>query len=87
MVTCNPSKDKAYALLKDQAKADYILKATFHAHVLLHYVHSTQDSRRSSCQKEKIREGNAQEKRGEEFFLFILHFRYKWCALFIGTLL
>ncbi|CAI0376793.1 unnamed protein product [Linum tenue] len=51
LVTYNPSKDKVYALLKDQAKADDILKAAFHAHVLLHSVHSAQDSRRSSSQK------------------------------------
>ncbi|XP_019703522.1 protein root UVB sensitive 6 isoform X2 [Elaeis guineensis] len=38
MVTYNPSKDKIYALLKDQAKSDDILKAAFHAHVLLYFV-------------------------------------------------
>ncbi|XP_078162832.1 protein root UVB sensitive 6-like [Carex rostrata] len=41
MVTYNPSKDKIYALLKDQAKSDDILKAAYHAHVLLHYINST----------------------------------------------
>jgi hypothetical protein len=29
-VTYNPSKGKIYALLKDQAKSDDILKAAFH---------------------------------------------------------
>ncbi|EXB80409.1 hypothetical protein L484_010979 [Morus notabilis] len=42
IVTYNPSKDKVYALLKDQAKSDDILKAAFHAHVLLHFIHSSQ---------------------------------------------
>ncbi|CAN1330819.1 Protein root UVB sensitive 6 [Linum perenne] len=51
IVTYNPSKDKVYALLKDQAKADDILKAAFHAHVLLHSVHSAQNSNQSSSQK------------------------------------
>ncbi|KAJ4748248.1 Protein root UVB sensitive 6 [Rhynchospora pubera] len=41
MVTYNQSKDKIYALLKDQAKSDDILKAAFHAHVLLHFINST----------------------------------------------
>ncbi|CAL1385170.1 unnamed protein product [Linum trigynum] len=58
LVTYNPSKDKVYALLKDQAKADDILKAAFHAHVLLHSVHSAQDSRRSSSQKVQDRDKN-----------------------------
>lgn len=30
VVTYNPSKGKVYALLKDQAKSDDILKAAFH---------------------------------------------------------
>ncbi|KAJ6835724.1 protein root UVB sensitive 6 [Iris pallida] len=38
IVTYNPSKGKIYALLKDQAKSDDILKASFHAHVLLHFI-------------------------------------------------
>ncbi|CAD5187303.1 unnamed protein product [Musa acuminata subsp. malaccensis] len=38
MVSYNPSKDKIYALLKDQAKSDDILKAAFHAHVLLYFI-------------------------------------------------
>ncbi|KAI8001935.1 Protein root UVB sensitive 6 [Camellia lanceoleosa] len=35
------SKGNIYALLKDQAKSDDILKAAFHAHVLLHIIHSS----------------------------------------------
>ncbi|OAY73898.1 Protein root UVB sensitive 6 [Ananas comosus] len=34
MVTYNPSKDKIYALLKDQAKSDDILKAAFHGWIM-----------------------------------------------------
>ncbi|XP_058089963.1 protein root UVB sensitive 6-like [Magnolia sinica] len=49
MVTYNPSKGNVYALLKDQAKSDDILKAAFHAHVLLHFI-------RSSNQKQASRE-------------------------------
>ncbi|GJM92346.1 hypothetical protein PR202_ga08812 [Eleusine coracana subsp. coracana] len=41
MVTYNPTKDKVYALLKDQAKSDDILKAAFHAHVLLHFINAS----------------------------------------------
>ncbi|GFY94666.1 root UVB sensitive protein [Actinidia rufa] len=41
MVTYNPSKGSIYALLKDQAKSDDILKAAFHAHVLLHIIRSS----------------------------------------------
>jgi hypothetical protein len=33
MVTYNPTKDKVYALLKDQAKSDDILKAAFHVSI------------------------------------------------------
>ncbi|KAK4804223.1 hypothetical protein SAY86_004040 [Trapa natans] len=40
VVTYNPAKGKIYALLKDKAKPDDILKAAFHAHVLLHFVSS-----------------------------------------------
>lgn len=36
MVTYNPTKDKVYALLKDQAKPDDILKAAFHVRSFLH---------------------------------------------------
>ncbi|KAB1208632.1 hypothetical protein CJ030_MR7G007718 [Morella rubra] len=48
MVTYNPSRGKIYALLKDQAKSDDILKAAFHAHVLLHFVQSSNDDRSSA---------------------------------------
>ncbi|KAK9286852.1 hypothetical protein L1049_015258 [Liquidambar formosana] len=40
LVTYNPSKGKVFALLRDQAKSDDILKAAFHAHVLLHCIRS-----------------------------------------------
>ena len=36
IVTYNPSKVKVYALLKDQAKSDDILKAAFHVRFLTH---------------------------------------------------
>lgn len=45
IVTYNPSKGNIYALLKDQAKSDDILKAAFHAHVLLHILRSPHQSR------------------------------------------
>ncbi|KAG8068664.1 hypothetical protein GUJ93_ZPchr0005g16033 [Zizania palustris] len=41
IVTYNPTKDKVYALLKDQAKPDDIVKAAFHAHVLLHFINAS----------------------------------------------
>ncbi|KAF6139609.1 hypothetical protein GIB67_033613 [Kingdonia uniflora] len=41
IVTYNPSKGNVYALLKDQAKSDDILKAAFHAHVLLYFIRSS----------------------------------------------
>ncbi|CAK7357212.1 unnamed protein product [Dovyalis caffra] len=44
IVTYNPSKDKVYALLKDQAKSDDVIKAAFHAHVLMHFIHSSNNS-------------------------------------------
>ncbi|KAF5733142.1 hypothetical protein HS088_TW17G00679 [Tripterygium wilfordii] len=44
MVTYNPSKSKVYALLKDQAKSDDILKAAFHAHMLLLFIQSSNAS-------------------------------------------
>lgn len=47
IVTYNPSKGHVYALLKDQAKSDDILKAAFHAHVLLHFIRSSSDSQSS----------------------------------------
>ncbi|KAK4745123.1 hypothetical protein SAY87_011435 [Trapa incisa] len=40
VITYNPARGKVYALLKDKAKSDDILKAAFHAHVLLHIVSS-----------------------------------------------
>lgn len=44
LVTYNPTKDNVYALLKDQAKSDDILKAAFHAHVLMHIIRSSQQN-------------------------------------------
>lgn len=41
MVTYNPVKNEVYALLKDKAKSDDILKAAFHGHVLLHSIRSS----------------------------------------------
>ncbi|BAT77254.1 Protein root UVB sensitive 6 [Vigna angularis] len=40
IVTYNPLKHKVYAVLKDQAKSDDILKAAFHAHVLFSLLNS-----------------------------------------------
>ncbi|XP_061357269.1 protein root UVB sensitive 6 [Gastrolobium bilobum] len=48
IVTYNPSKNKVYAVLKDQAKSDDILKAAFHAHVLLSFIKSSNESKDSS---------------------------------------
>ncbi|KAK2987001.1 hypothetical protein RJ640_024899, partial [Escallonia rubra] len=48
LVTYNPSKGNIYALFKDQAKSDDILKAAFHAHVLLHIIHSSSGAQSSS---------------------------------------
>ncbi|XP_070669293.1 protein root UVB sensitive 6-like isoform X2 [Malus domestica] len=44
VVTYNPSKGKVYALFKDQAKSDDILKAAFHAQVLLYFMQSSYNS-------------------------------------------
>ncbi|XP_039133560.1 protein root UVB sensitive 6 [Dioscorea cayenensis subsp. rotundata] len=41
IVTYNPAKGNIYALFKDQAKSEDILKAAFHAHVLLHCIRSS----------------------------------------------
>ncbi|XP_031490918.1 protein root UVB sensitive 6 [Nymphaea colorata] len=41
IVTYNPLKGYVYALLKDQAKPDDILKAAFHAYVLLHFIRAS----------------------------------------------
>ncbi|KAL1372856.1 hypothetical protein HN51_002924 [Arachis hypogaea] len=55
IVTYNPSKCKVYAVLKDQAKSDDILKAAFHAHVLLNFINSSNESKVSSQnQRENI---------------------------------
>ncbi|XWS20673.1 hypothetical protein CRYUN_Cryun31cG0123100 [Craigia yunnanensis] len=58
IVTYNPSKGKVYALLKDQAKSDDILKAAFHAHVLLHFIHSSNNSRSSSRSQQEHGDSN-----------------------------
>lgn len=52
IVSYNRSKGSIYALLKDQAKSDDILKATFHAHVLLHVIRSANESRSSTKESE-----------------------------------
>lgn len=52
IVTYNPSKGNIYALFKDQAKSDDILKAAFHAHVLLDIIQSFNQSQRSSSKNE-----------------------------------
>ncbi|EPS66086.1 hypothetical protein M569_08690, partial [Genlisea aurea] len=41
IVTYNPSKGNIYALFKDKAKSDDILKAAFHAHLLLHTIYTS----------------------------------------------
>ncbi|RZC49063.1 hypothetical protein C5167_017487 [Papaver somniferum] len=43
IVTYNPSKGNVCALLKDQAESDDVLKAAFHAHVLLHFIRSSSE--------------------------------------------
>lgn len=51
ILTYNPSKGNIYALLKEKAKSDDILKAAFHAHLLLHLLQSSnakQSSRKHS---------------------------------------
>ncbi|KAG8368929.1 hypothetical protein BUALT_Bualt15G0097500 [Buddleja alternifolia] len=48
IVTYNPSKGDIYALFKDQAKSDDILKAAFHAHVLLHIIRTSNQHQPSS---------------------------------------
>ncbi|XP_068652811.1 protein root UVB sensitive 6-like [Aristolochia californica] len=52
IVTYNPAKGNVYALFKDQAKSDDILKAAFHAHVLLHFIRSSSANR--SLKKEGV---------------------------------
>nr|KYP52099.1 UPF0420 protein C16orf58 isogeny [Cajanus cajan] len=51
IVTYDPSKHKVYAVLKDQAKSDDILKAAFHAHVLLSFLKSSNESMASSLKQ------------------------------------
>ncbi|MQL77223.1 hypothetical protein Taro_009629 [Colocasia esculenta] len=48
IVTYNPSRDKVYALLKDRAESEDILKAAFHCHVLLHFIRSS-NLKNSNC--------------------------------------
>uniref|UniRef100_A0A0D9V8R2 2-C-methyl-D-erythritol 4-phosphate cytidylyltransferase n=1 Tax=Leersia perrieri TaxID=77586 RepID=A0A0D9V8R2_9ORYZ len=57
MVTYNPAKDKVYALLKDQAKSDDIIKAAFHAHVLLHFINASH-ARKQMTSKRSDNYGN-----------------------------
>ncbi|KAF8642732.1 hypothetical protein HU200_067113 [Digitaria exilis] len=52
IVTYNPTKDKVYALLKDQAKSDDIIKAAFHAHVLLHFINASHARRLKQKRKQ-----------------------------------
>ncbi|PWZ09352.1 Protein root UVB sensitive 6 [Zea mays] len=59
MVTYNPTKDKVYALLKDQAKSDDIIKAAFHAHVLLHFINA------SHARRLKLKQKQANPERSE----------------------
>ncbi|CAL0332714.1 unnamed protein product [Lupinus luteus] len=61
IVTYNPSKCKVYVVLKDQAKPDDILKAAFHAHVLLSFLNSANESKVSSW------------KQGEDFNSNVTH--------------
>ncbi|KAK4438414.1 protein root UVB sensitive 6 [Sesamum alatum] len=48
IITYNPSKGNIYALFKDQAKSDDILKAAFHAHVLLHIIDTSSQNQATS---------------------------------------
>ncbi|KAK7376405.1 hypothetical protein VNO78_34691 [Psophocarpus tetragonolobus] len=50
IVTYNPSKHKVYAVLKEQAQSDDILKAAFHAHVLFSLIKSSNDSKATSSE-------------------------------------
>ncbi|KAK4476804.1 hypothetical protein RD792_015964, partial [Penstemon davidsonii] len=52
IVTYSPHKGKIFALFKDQAKSDDILKAAFHAHVLLHIIHTSNQSQSSTKKRE-----------------------------------
>ncbi|KAG8364031.1 hypothetical protein BUALT_Bualt19G0083900 [Buddleja alternifolia] len=55
IVTYDPSKGNIYALFKDEAKSDDILKATFHAHVLLHIIRTSNYDEPSSKKGEHNR--------------------------------
>ncbi|KAJ0233255.1 hypothetical protein HA466_0284640 [Hirschfeldia incana] len=51
MVTYSPTKGKVYALLKHQANSDDILKAAFHAHVLLHFMKQSKYDMKKSVEQ------------------------------------
>ncbi|KAH0897069.1 hypothetical protein HID58_046637, partial [Brassica napus] len=51
MVTYSPTKGKVYALLKDQASSDDILKAAFHAHVLLNFMNQSKGGASKSVEQ------------------------------------
>ncbi|KAG4401473.1 hypothetical protein AAZX31_07G253000 [Glycine max] len=53
IVTYNPSKHKVYAVLKDQAKSDDILKAAFHAHVLFFSLMKSLNENKASSLKQR----------------------------------
>ncbi|KAK7263768.1 hypothetical protein RJT34_31365 [Clitoria ternatea] len=59
MVTYNPLKNKVYAVLKDQAKPDDILKAAFHAHVLLSFIKSSNERKASSFKQREALNSDA----------------------------
>eukprot|EP00250_Pteridium_aquilinum_P024343 c2894_g1_i1 orf=227-2017(+) len=48
LVTYNPTKLQAFALLKEKASSDDVLKATFHAQVLEHILQKTSSSRQGT---------------------------------------
>ncbi|KAL0357243.1 UNVERIFIED_CONTAM: protein root UVB sensitive 6 [Sesamum calycinum] len=52
IITYNPSKGNIYALFKDQAKSDDILKAAFHAHVLLHIIDTSSQDQATSTKRD-----------------------------------
>ncbi|XP_078434512.1 root UVB sensitive protein (Protein of unknown function, DUF647) [Wolffia australiana] len=56
IITYNPTKNKVYALLKDKAESDDILKAAFHAHVL-HFIFS---SNSKQALKKKSKQGRSE---------------------------
>ncbi|KAG6422161.1 hypothetical protein SASPL_118724 [Salvia splendens] len=70
IVTYNPSKGNIYALFKNQAKSDDILKAAFHAHVLLHIVQSSNQSQQSSKKQDSdLSLGDLQSQIAESYKL------------------